>query len=162
MPVNHIVLFRFKDDASPDAIEQVSIHPYVYQKWLTRCFLRPLVECSGWRRTASILKPRNPTSGLWQEARTSPTRAFRQANPILILGISPNRITQNGIQWGFVAEFDSLEDRDFYVSTDEAHQAFIASVGTIVEKVIVVDYSFWWSLTLAETNYWVSKWSPSR
>ncbi|KAF5988007.1 hypothetical protein FBULB1_1648 [Fusarium bulbicola] len=33
---------------------------------------------------------------------------------------------QNGITHGFVATFESAEDRDYYVKTDPAHQAFIA------------------------------------
>merc|ERR1712000_50070 len=35
---------------------------------------------------------------------------------------------QNGITHGFVVEFNSAEDRDFYVKTDPAHQAFIKSI----------------------------------
>ncbi|EWG39682.1 hypothetical protein FVEG_15058 [Fusarium verticillioides 7600] len=47
---------------------------------------------------------------------------------------------QNGITHGFVATFESAEDRDYYVKTDPAHQAFIAKVGSVVEKAIVVDF----------------------
>ncbi|KAF5564461.1 hypothetical protein FNAPI_2169 [Fusarium napiforme] len=35
---------------------------------------------------------------------------------------------QNGITHGFVATFESAEDRDYYVKTDPAHQAFIAKM----------------------------------
>ncbi|KAI1859866.1 hypothetical protein JX265_010315 [Neoarthrinium moseri] len=48
---------------------------------------------------------------------------------------------QNGIQYAFVVEFESLADRDYYVSTDPTHQAFVQSAGSIIEKAIVVDYS---------------------
>ncbi|KAK2478257.1 hypothetical protein H9L39_10745 [Fusarium oxysporum f. sp. albedinis] len=34
---------------------------------------------------------------------------------------------QNGITHGFVATFESAEDRDYYVKTDPAHQTFIAN-----------------------------------
>ncbi|KAK0726248.1 stress responsive A/B barrel domain-containing protein [Apiosordaria backusii] len=47
---------------------------------------------------------------------------------------------QNGITHGFVVEFSSVEDRDYYVSTDPSHQAFVQSIGNLVEKAIVVDF----------------------
>ncbi|KAH0494658.1 hypothetical protein TgHK011_008249 [Trichoderma gracile] len=48
---------------------------------------------------------------------------------------------QNGITHGFVVEFNSAEDRDYYVKTDPAHQAFVKSIDGLVEKAIVVDFS---------------------
>ncbi|KAI8408154.1 hypothetical protein FOFC_11088, partial [Fusarium oxysporum] len=48
---------------------------------------------------------------------------------------------QNGITHGFVATFESAEDRDYYVKTDPAHQTFIANVGGLLEKAIVVDFT---------------------
>jgi hypothetical protein len=48
---------------------------------------------------------------------------------------------QHGITHGFVVEFASLDDRNYYVSEDPAHQAFIKSIGDIVEKAIVVDFA---------------------
>ncbi|KAF9768374.1 hypothetical protein IL306_014343 [Fusarium sp. DS 682] len=48
---------------------------------------------------------------------------------------------QNGITHGFVVEFHCAEDRDYYVKTDPAHQAFVKSIGGLVEKAIVVDFS---------------------
>ncbi|KAJ6497751.1 stress responsive A/B barrel domain-containing protein [Mycena sanguinolenta] len=48
---------------------------------------------------------------------------------------------QNGIQYAFVVEFETTADRDYYVATDPTHQAFVKSIGTIVEKIIVVDYN---------------------
>jgi hypothetical protein len=40
-----------------------------------------------------------------------------------------------------VAEFSSVEDRDYYVKTDPAHQAFIKSLDGLIEKAIVVDFN---------------------
>ncbi|KAI1457952.1 dabb-domain-containing protein [Annulohypoxylon moriforme] len=48
---------------------------------------------------------------------------------------------QHGITHAFVAEFESLEDRDYYVSMDPFHEEFKTFVGPFVEKVIVVDFS---------------------
>ncbi|KAI2470988.1 stress responsive A/B barrel domain protein [Annulohypoxylon bovei var. microspora] len=48
---------------------------------------------------------------------------------------------QHGITHAFVVEFESLQDRDYYVNTDPFHQKFKSFVGPFVEKVIVVDYS---------------------
>ncbi|KAK0663012.1 putative stress responsive A/B barrel domain protein [Cercophora samala] len=47
---------------------------------------------------------------------------------------------QNGITHGFVVEFSSVDDRDYYVSTDPSHLAFVQSIGALVEKAIVVDF----------------------
>ena len=41
----------------------------------------------------------------------------------------------------FVVEFDSVEDRDYYVKTDPTHQAFIKHAGTVLEKATVVDFT---------------------
>ncbi|KAF4450969.1 stress responsive a b barrel domain containing [Fusarium albosuccineum] len=48
---------------------------------------------------------------------------------------------QNGITHGFVVEFSSADDRDYYVKTDPAHKAFSKSIRDLVEKVIVVDFT---------------------
>ncbi|KAK5628473.1 hypothetical protein RRF57_004188 [Xylaria bambusicola] len=49
---------------------------------------------------------------------------------------------QNGIQYAFVVEFASTEDRDYYVHNDQAHKDFVGTALPIVENAIVVDYSF--------------------
>ncbi|KAI1376915.1 dabb-domain-containing protein [Hypoxylon crocopeplum] len=46
----------------------------------------------------------------------------------------------NGITHAFVVEFESVEDRDYYVNTDPSHQVFKALIADRVEKVIVVDF----------------------
>ncbi|KAK5660634.1 hypothetical protein OQA88_11996 [Cercophora sp. LCS_1] len=48
---------------------------------------------------------------------------------------------QGGITHGFVVEFDSLEDRDYYVNEDPSHKAFVASIGGLIDKAVVVDFS---------------------
>ncbi|KAK4120822.1 dabb-domain-containing protein [Parathielavia appendiculata] len=47
---------------------------------------------------------------------------------------------QNGMTHGFVVEFLSAEDRDYYVKEDPAHQAFVKSTGDVLEKPIVLDF----------------------
>lgn len=41
---------------------------------------------------------------------------------------------------GFVVEFESEEDRDYYVSKDPAHQDFAKSVGELMQSAKVFDY----------------------
>ncbi|EHK16098.1 uncharacterized protein TRIVIDRAFT_65083 [Trichoderma virens Gv29-8] len=53
---------------------------------------------------------------------------------------SPEKL-QNGITHGFVAEFSSAEDRDYYVKTDPVHQAFVKSLGGLIDKAVVVDFN---------------------
>ncbi|KAG8350444.1 hypothetical protein FVEN_g13063 [Fusarium venenatum] len=48
---------------------------------------------------------------------------------------------QNGLTHGFVAIFNSTEDRDYYVEKDPAHQAFVAKVGSLLDKATVVDFT---------------------
>ncbi|CAG7554976.1 unnamed protein product, partial [Fusarium equiseti] len=48
---------------------------------------------------------------------------------------------QNGLTHGFVVIFNSTEDRDYYVKTDPAHQDFISKVGSLLEKVTVLDFT---------------------
>ncbi|KAF5008541.1 hypothetical protein FDECE_5197 [Fusarium decemcellulare] len=48
---------------------------------------------------------------------------------------------QGGLTHGFVAEFKSAEDRDYYVKKDPAHQAFIATLPALLEKVVAVDFT---------------------
>lgn len=41
---------------------------------------------------------------------------------------------------GFVVEFESPEDRDYYVYKDPAHQDFVKFAGGVANSVKVVDY----------------------
>ncbi|KAJ9194439.1 hypothetical protein DTO164E3_7324 [Paecilomyces variotii] len=41
----------------------------------------------------------------------------------------------------FVEEFETEEDRDYYTLKDPAHLAFANSLGAVVEKVQVVDFT---------------------
>ncbi|KAL0936894.1 stress responsive a b barrel domain-containing protein [Colletotrichum truncatum] len=48
---------------------------------------------------------------------------------------------QDGITHVFVVEFESAEDRDYYVREDPAHLAFVAAAGKTVSKARVVDFT---------------------
>lgn len=48
---------------------------------------------------------------------------------------------QSNITHAFVVEFASVEDRDYYVNTDPAHRDFVAFIGPIAEKAVIVDYA---------------------
>ncbi|KAI6855957.1 hypothetical protein KC338_g7891, partial [Hortaea werneckii] len=45
-----------------------------------------------------------------------------------------------GFSHGFVSEFQSEEDRKYYLEQDPAHLEFVASLKGIVENVRVVDF----------------------
>jgi len=53
--------------------------------------------------------------------------------------VSPEGL-QNGMTHGFVVEFTSTEDRDYYVKTDPAHQEFVKGLREVLEKPTVVDF----------------------
>lgn len=40
-----------------------------------------------------------------------------------------------------MVEFESEQDRDYYVKTDEAHLAFVKSVGSLLAGAQVVDFT---------------------
>ncbi|KAI0539985.1 stress responsive A/B barrel domain-containing protein [Xylaria digitata] len=107
MPVNHLVLFQFKADASVEQVEKA----YAHMLSLKDSCLHPTTE-KPYIKSLTGGKDNSP-EGL-----------------------------QNGIQYAFVVEFESIEDRDFYVNNDQAHKAFIANASPIIEKAIVVDYNF--------------------
>lgn len=48
---------------------------------------------------------------------------------------------QNGITHVFVSEFDSEEDRQYYLEEDPAHLAFVKDIAGIVGKGQVVDFT---------------------
>lgn len=48
--------------------------------------------------------------------------------------------TQGGLTHGFVVFFENVEDRDYYVKKDPAHQAFVKSIGDIMASARVVDF----------------------
>jgi Stress responsive A/B Barrel Domain len=49
--------------------------------------------------------------------------------------------SQAGITHGFVVEFDSAEDRDYYVFKDPTHIAFTEVAGKVLGSAIVVDFN---------------------
>jgi len=48
--------------------------------------------------------------------------------------------SQKGLTHGFVVEFASKEDRDYYVSTDPSHKAFQKKNRPRFDDVRVIDY----------------------
>jgi len=48
---------------------------------------------------------------------------------------------QGGFTHGFVFEFETEEDRKYYLEKDPAHLAFVASLKDMVENVRVVDFN---------------------
>ncbi|KAF7509339.1 hypothetical protein GJ744_008062 [Endocarpon pusillum] len=48
---------------------------------------------------------------------------------------------QAGITHGFVVEFESAEDRDYYVLEDPTHIAFTKFAGEVLANAIVVDFN---------------------
>ncbi|ORY12984.1 stress responsive A/B barrel domain-domain-containing protein [Clohesyomyces aquaticus] len=48
---------------------------------------------------------------------------------------------QNGITHVFVMEFESAEDRDYYVNDDPLHDEFKSFAGQFLEKAQVIDFT---------------------
>lgn len=48
---------------------------------------------------------------------------------------------QDGITHAFVVEFASVEDREYYVTKDPVHHEFFQSLGPVMTKGQVVDFT---------------------
>lgn len=62
----------------------------------------------------------------------------------IVTALLPNfkaDVFKNGITHAFVVEFENVQDREYYVKHDPAHQAFIKSLDGVVEKVQVIDFT---------------------
>ncbi|KAH0144988.1 hypothetical protein KCU67_g12838, partial [Aureobasidium melanogenum] len=46
----------------------------------------------------------------------------------------------HGLQYGFVSEFQSEADRDYYLNKDPSHLKFVEDVGKIVDTATVFDF----------------------
>ncbi|KAJ3568665.1 hypothetical protein NPX13_g6342 [Xylaria arbuscula] len=107
MPVKHIVLFQFKDDATAEQVDTVVANMLALKdNCLHATTQKPYISSLTGGKDISI------------EGR------------------------QNGMQYGFVVEFPSVEDRDYYVKQDQAHKDFITSAVPILVGATVVDYDF--------------------
>jgi hypothetical protein len=60
---------------------------------------------------------------------------------ITTLHMATNPPSQNGATYGFIVEFGSEEDRNWYVEDDEEHQRFKERAGKVLQKAIVVDFA---------------------
>lgn len=48
---------------------------------------------------------------------------------------------QGGITHAFISEFESEEDRKYYLKEDPAHLAFVKSLGAVMKKAQVIDFT---------------------
>ena len=68
------------------------------------------------------------------------SQRFSCENTPQILRICADFILQNGITHAFVVEFESIEDRDYYVNDDPTHDEFKKLAGKVLEKAQVIDF----------------------
>ncbi|PON23495.1 stress responsive A/B barrel domain-containing protein [Trichoderma gamsii] len=47
----------------------------------------------------------------------------------------------NGYSYGFVVEFNSAEDRDYYVKKDNAHRSLVNGALPVIQQLCIVDYT---------------------
>lgn len=57
-----------------------------------------------------------------------------------LFSANANACDQEGLTHGFVVQFTSKEDRDYYVNQDPAHEAFKSTAGPFIEKAVVFDF----------------------
>ena len=83
---------------------------------------------------------KNRTSSHHLEARTTVRKGSKYCVQSESFGPHVPEQSQGGLTHAFVVGFASLEDRDYYVFHDPAHQAFIKSIEDKVDDVKVLDY----------------------
>ncbi|KAF2692273.1 stress responsive A/B barrel domain protein [Lentithecium fluviatile CBS 122367] len=101
----HIVLFKFKDSATPFQIKDITSRMISLGRQCMRPGTRtPYIKSITGGRDSSIEN------------------------------------LQEGISHAFIVQFQSNEDRDYYVNEDPVHQAFKDAAGAYLEKAVVVDF----------------------
>lgn len=144
MGVNHIVMFQFKPDASPQSVKQVPCAPCSPHSVTNapQC----CDEVLGLKDQCVLASTGKPYIARSQGGRDMSIEGFsvRGATPPPPSGRPDTDSRQNGFTHVFVMEFDSVADRDFYVKEDKVHHGFISkwisSADGIVSKAMVVDF----------------------
>lgn len=73
-------------------------------------------------------------------ARTQVQRDIKYVVQRLSSTKTHSDLYQGGFTHGFVSEFESVEDRDYYLNRDPAHLEFVASLKNVVKGVRVLDF----------------------
>ena len=141
--VIHIVLFKWKSALSDSQVKDVSerIHGVtsILQPFSQRASYAP--KCSLSRRTACIPRPISHISSESPAAKRTVRKACKYVHHSIRPIASSDRLElQKGLTHGFVMEFASVADRDYYITKDQTH----ARVGGLLlensEDITVVDY----------------------
>ena len=94
--------------------------------------------CLVFAKHAYDLRATHHTSCLLQEGSTIVRKELKYVNRQSRRAVTDNE--KGGFTHGFVVEFKSTEDRDYYVTEDPSHQAFVKKNGAQFDDVRVIDY----------------------
>lgn len=73
-------------------------------------------------------------------AKTTVPRGNRYSTTHSLILAYFTDIHQGGFTHGFVCEFQTAEDRDYYVGKDPAHMEFVGSLEGVITDARVLDY----------------------
>ncbi|POR32642.1 Uncharacterized protein TPAR_07156 [Tolypocladium paradoxum] len=132
MSIHHIVMFRFKADASAEAVQETCTRLLgLKDACLHPSTASPYIKSAVGGRDNSI-------EGLQVRARSAPVLVLHHCPPA-------DGKLQSGITHVFVLEFESAADRDHYVNEDLAHRKFVETFITgpsgVVAQANVVDFT---------------------
>ncbi|KAF5137220.1 Stress-response A/B barrel domain-containing protein HS1 [Metarhizium anisopliae] len=114
-PVVHVVLFQFKDGQTPDQRRDLCDKMLgLRSKCLHPASKRPYIKSSMGGLDRSI-----------------------EGCQVLVL----KRARQHGSTHAFVVEFESEQDRDYYVNEDPAQASFVLEVLQKLDKATILDFS---------------------
>ncbi|KAI5245290.1 hypothetical protein E4T43_03263 [Aureobasidium subglaciale] len=114
MPVVHIVLFKFKENTEPEVVREMCD------------------RMVGLKDTCLHPQTKQPYMKSYGGGKNN--------SPEGAAGFPADMNGQGGLQYGFVSEFESEADRDYYLNKDPSHLKFVEDVGKIVDKATVFDY----------------------
>ncbi|RHZ63827.1 hypothetical protein CDV55_107405 [Aspergillus turcosus] len=121
MTIIHVVQFQFKPTASPEVIKDTCTRMLnLRENCIHPTTQKPYIKASAGGKDNSI-------EGL-QVCQQQP-------------GYMVVLTAKNGITHVFVVEFENEDDREYYVRTDPAHQAFVKTLDGVIEKAQVVDFT---------------------
>jgi hypothetical protein len=150
MAIVHIVLFQFKADAKAEdvkavrtCIQQAQLRASSGQEILTPLVLFPQACARFLALKDGCIHPTSKApyiKSLKAGKDNSPEGLQVWYSLHHMYGLYRLTSSKNGMTHGFVVEFSSVEDRDYYVKEDPVHQAFVKSIGDVLEKPIVLDF----------------------
>jgi hypothetical protein len=142
MSITHVVFFGFKPTVSQEQIEDVSvinvyINTSIRYVCLTSTGLQKAPKFGARVHPPNLFQTVHQVSqSWWKQFSRRPCGIVSTVHHLLVT-TNPR---QNPFTHAFVVEFESAEDRDYYVDKDPAHTEFKKFIFDLLGHIQVVDF----------------------